>query len=158
MNINEVFFASMFNKNTGGNMITLIKTGSYKLIETAANIKILYLDNQPHAWVTAESIGQILVWSQVPHKTNRALAMGAYQLYDVDDEPYLTDLQHLELEFGKNAWQGYLLPTGLPDKNDTRTRFIPTTEIITGNSRFTSEMGFERWGKAPKKKALKQPK
>lgn len=139
-------------------MITLIKTGPYKLIETKANIKILYLDNQPYAWVTAEKIGQILVWSRVPHRTNRDLAMGIYQLYEVEDEPYLTDLQHLELEFGEHAWQSYLLPTGLPTSKDARTRFIPTTEIITGNPRFTSEMGFKRWGESFKKRTLKHAK
>lgn len=139
-------------------MITLIKTGTYKLIETKANIKILYLDNHPYAWVTADKIGQILVWSRVPHRTNRDLAMGKYQLYEVEDEPYLTDLQHLELEYGENAWQGYLLPTGLPTKKDTRTRFIPATEIITGNPRFTSEMGFKRWDELSKKPTLKHAK
>lgn len=139
-------------------MITLIKTGSYKLIETKANIKILYLDNQAYAWVYAKSIGQLLVMSRVPHRTDRDLAMGNYQIYSVDDEPYLTDLQHLELEYGRNAWQGYLLPTGLPTEKDTRTRLIPTTQIITGNPRFTTEMGFERWNKKSKKEILKLAK
>lgn len=139
-------------------MITSIKSGSYKLIETRSNIKILYLDSQPYAWIAAQTIGRLLIWSHVPHSSDCDLAMGAYRLYDVENEPYLTDMQHLELEFGKNAWQGYLLPTGMPNEKDLRTRFIPTTEIITGNPRFSSEMGFKRWGKFFKVKTLKSAK
>ncbi len=126
-------------------MITLLKSGSYKLIETKANIKILYLDHDTYAWVEPKSIGQILVTSHTPHTADHALAMGDYAIYQVDGEPYLTDMAHLELEFGQQAWQGYLLPTGLPAKNKKRARIIPTTQIITGNPRFTSRMGFKRW-------------
>ena len=126
-------------------MITLMKSGTYKLIETKSNVKILYLDSDSFAWVAPRSIGQVLVWSHVPHRSDKSLAMGNYSLYKVEDEPYLTDLQHLELEFGKNAWQGYLLTTGLPDDTKKRARIIPTPQIITGNPRFESSMGFHRW-------------
>lgn len=57
----------MFNEYKGGTMITVIQSGSYRLIETKANIKILYPDKQPYAWVYAKSIGQRIVWSRVPH-------------------------------------------------------------------------------------------
>lgn len=128
-------------------MITLLKSGTYKLIETKDNTKILYLDNNAYAWVEPPSIGEMLVATVKPHRTDCALSMGNYNLYDVDDEPYLTDLQHLELEYGKNAWQGYLLTTGLPDKIKKRVRIIPTSQIITGNPRFSSLMGFRNWSK-----------
>lgn len=127
-------------------MITLVRSGTYKLIETKANIKILQIDRQTYAWVEPRGIGQILVSSHTPHKADHALAMGTYNLYDVEDEPHLTDLQHLELEYGDNAWQGYLLLTGLPDDEKRRSRIVPTLEVITGNPRFSSEMGFHRWG------------
>jgi hypothetical protein len=32
---------------------------------------------------------------------------------------------------GKGTWQGYLLPTGLPDDKKKRNRIIPTDEVIT---------------------------
>jgi len=126
-------------------MITAIKSGVYKLIETKSNVKILYLDEDTYAWVAPRNIGQVLVISHVPHRTDKSLATGNYCLYIVDDEPYLTDLQHLELEYGMNAWQGYLLPTGLPDIHKKRSRIIPTTQLITGNPRFTASMGLHRW-------------
>lgn len=133
-------------------MITLLKDGSYRLVETKSNTKILYLDNDAYAWVEPREIGEVLVSTRKPHRTDCSLAMGNYCLYDVIDEPYLTDLQHLELEYGKQAWQGYLLLIGLPNRRHKRRRIIPTDQIITGNPRFSKEMGFDRWGTAPKRK------
>jgi len=59
------------------------------------------------------------------------LSLGQFRLYDVKDEPKLTDLIHLELFVGGGLWQGYLLPTGLPTDKDKRNRIIPTDELIT---------------------------
>lgn len=117
-------------------MITLNRTGFYKLIETKANVKILYLDNNTFAWVEPKNIGEILVVSHKIHRTDCVLAMGHYRLYNVEEEPYLSDQQHLELETGRTSWQGYLLLSGLPDDHKIRGRIIPTHEIITGNPRF----------------------
>lgn len=117
-------------------MIQQLRAGFYKLIETKDNTKILFLDNETYAWVEPPSIGEILVYSHKIHHEDCSLAMGHYVLYGVEDEPYLSDNFHLELEFGKAAWQGYLLLTGLPDDHHKRGRIIPTTEIITGNPRF----------------------
>lgn len=128
-------------------MITKLREGNYRLIETKENnIKILYLDTQAFAWVRTSKIGQMLVVTHVPHTTDVDLAMGRYVMYDVDDEPYLTDTTHLELEYGRKAWQGYLLITGLPNDQKIRARIIPTTQIITSNPRFSMTMGFNRWG------------
>lgn len=128
-------------------MITKLREGNYRLIEAKENnIKILYLDTQAFAWVRANKIGQMLVTTHVPHVADVDLAMGRYAMYSVDDEPYLTDTLHLELEYGRKAWQGYLLITGLPNDQKIRARIIPTTQIITGNPRFSMTMGFNRWG------------
>jgi len=62
--------------------------------------------------------------------------MGNYRIYDVDDESNLTDLQHLELQAGRDVWQSYLLLTGLPDDHKKRSRIIPTGETITGNNKY----------------------
>ncbi len=117
-------------------MITLHKTGFYKLIETKHNTKVLYLDNDIYAWVEPPSIGEILIASHKVHKADCVLSMGHYHLYEVEDEPYISDSIHLELEVGSKHWQGYLLLTGLPDAHKKRTRIIPTREIISGNPRF----------------------
>jgi hypothetical protein len=112
-------------------MITLLDKGEYKLIETKGQVKILYLRDHAYAWVFAHDIGEILVASHRPHKIDHVLAMGAYRLYDVEDDPEFSDHQHLELFVGNGQWQGYLLLTGLPADDQTKRRIIPTAECIT---------------------------
>jgi len=111
-------------------MITLLKSGHYKLIETKANTKVLYLDYDTYAWVEPAKTGEILVYSHKVHKTDCVLSMGTYNLYDIDDEPELSDQMHLELEVGEGFWQGYLLLSGLPHENHKRARIIPTHETV----------------------------
>ncbi len=117
-------------------MITLQQSGQHKLIETKANTKILYLDDSTYAWVEPPAIGEILVSTHQPHKADCILSVGDYYLFGVKDEPELSDNMHLELEVGRNIWQGYLLLTGLPTDVKKRSRIIPTTEIIMGNPNF----------------------
>lgn len=114
-------------------MIKLVDDGSYTLIETHKHIKILNLgEKKVYAWINAAGIGEILVASHNPHKTDHILAIGKYRMYEVKDEPKLTDLTHLELLVGNGVWQGYLLTKGLPNVNTrNRVRIIPTLEIIT---------------------------
>lgn len=112
-------------------MIKIIQQGNYTLIETRRHIKIFRLDRDVFAWITAKGIGEILVSSHNPHVTDHVLANGTYRMYEVLDEPRLTDLTHLELFVGNGKWQGYLLPTGLPTGKKSRSRIIPTKEIIT---------------------------
>ena len=114
-------------------MISLQKSGIYKLIETKRHTKILSLDSAVFAWLEPTGIGVILVASYKKHKADCVLSIGKYNLYDVDDEPHLSDQQHLELDTGMDNWQGYLLLTGLPDSNKIRSRIIPTHEVITHN-------------------------
>lgn len=113
-------------------MIRLLAKGTYKLLETKTQIKILILDaNKNFAWVNAGGIGEILVSSDRKHKADHVLSVGNYRLYNVKKEPKLTDLAHIELHAGDCLWQGYLLPRGLPDNKNKRKRIIPTSEIIT---------------------------
>lgn len=113
-------------------MITLQREGVYRLIESKGQTKILILDGkETFAWVNAKDIGEILVSSHKTHKTDCILAVGHFRIYEVKDEPGLTDLIHLELSVGLGVWQGYLLPTGLPHAEKKRNRIIPTPEIIT---------------------------
>lgn len=113
-------------------MIKLIREGQYTLIETKGQTKIITLNSKKlFAWINAADIGEILVTSHKSHKIDHILAMGKYRMYEVKDEPKLTDLVHLELLVGEGVWQGYLLPTGLPNDKKKRNRIIPTNELIT---------------------------
>ena len=116
-------------------MITLLTSGLYKLMETKAQTKILYLDDTAYAWVQPVDIGEILVASHNKHATDTLLATGEYRLYDVRDEPHYSTHEHLELEVGDGAWQGYLLLTGLPTHTRKRRRIIPTNEVISDRER-----------------------
>jgi hypothetical protein len=114
------------------NMLRLVQEGSYKLIETKRQIKILSLDKkETFAWISVADIGEILVATHKPHKTDHILAIGRYRLYEVKNESGLTDVLHLELYVGEGLWQGYLLLTGLPRDKKVRVRIVPTREIIT---------------------------
>jgi hypothetical protein len=114
-------------------VITIIKIGRYKLVETKENTKLLYLDDQSYAWIMPKEIGEILVATHREHRFDTTLGTGQYYLYDVDDESTLTDLQHLELQVGAQVWQGYLLPTGIPTGTKKRSRIISTNQQITCN-------------------------
>lgn len=125
-------------------MISLFRSGLYELIETKHHTKVIYLDSDIYAWVEPVNIGEILVVSHKQHKTDCVLGVGKYHLYDVDDEPKLSDQMHLELEVGRDRWQGYILPTGLPDDVKIRGRIIPTTETITGSHRHVSRTSHQK--------------
>ena len=113
-------------------MIRVVRTGEYSLIETKEQTKILVLDNRDtFAWVNVKEIGEILVASHKSHKADAILALGKYRMYDVKDEPELSDQMHIELHVGNGYWQGYLLPTGLPEGSKIRNRIIPTHEVLT---------------------------
>ena len=113
-------------------MIRLKKMGQYRLLETKHNTKVLSLDDAIFAWVEPAGIGEILVTTHSSHTKDCVLSVGHYRLYEVEGEPELSDQPHLELETGRNLWQGYLLPTGLPDDEKIRSRIIPTSELVTG--------------------------
>lgn len=113
-------------------MIKILDQGTYHLIETKGQTKILTIDKKKtFAWVNAEDIGEILVTTHKSHEVDHLLAIGKYRLYEVKDEKDLADTKHLELFVGDGTWQGYLLPTGLPTDTKIRNRIIPTKEIIT---------------------------
>lgn len=121
-------------------MIKLKGEGYYRLIETKDQTKILTLidpetlKEKAFAWVNAADIGELLVTTHKKHKLDNILVLGKYRLYEVKDEPKLTDLEHLELFVGQGVWQGYLLLTGLPTKKNIRRRIVSTDELITKSS------------------------
>ena len=113
-------------------MKKLLKHGRYTLFETKQKTRILNLDDEKcFAWIRAKRIGEILAKSRKINKFANILSTGQYKLYEVEDEPKLVDLQHLELEIGNNRWQGYLLTNGLPTSKKKRHRIIPTDELVS---------------------------
>ena len=113
-------------------MIKLLKSGTYQLLETKNQTKILVLDHKKSfAWVNATGIGEILITSHKSHDIDTVLSMGKYKIYSVKDSDKFVDLHHLELFVGTGTWQGYLLPTGIPTNKNNRNRIIPTDEVIT---------------------------
>lgn len=124
-------------------MITVVKRGLYQLVETQNDTKILMLDAKDiYVWVRTEEIGEILISSHKEHKADAVLCIGNYRLYDVKNEPKLSDQLHIELCVGLGMWQGYLLPKGLPTKEHIRHRIIPTTELITTLSQEAAPLTF----------------
>ncbi len=121
-------------------MIALLTAGNYRLIETKHQTKILTLGHDTYAWPETKDVGELLVATHHTHQTDCVLGLGQYKLYGVTDEPGITDLEHLELEIGRNCWQGYLLLNGLPDAQKRHVRIIPTHEVITANPRFISKI------------------
>lgn len=116
-------------------MIRLLERGVYRLGQTKKHhTKILYLGSDGYIWVDFEKIGEVLVHPTTAHLVECLLSIGQYRLYQVKDEEKLNDNFHLELEIGRNQWQGYLLLTGLPTSRHKRTRIIPTSEVITDRS------------------------
>lgn len=112
-------------------MIKRLKSGNYVLAETPQQTKILILDGKAkYAWIHAEEAGDILVSTQKKIKLSSILSAGTYRIYDVENESDFTDLKHIELFVGDGKWQGYLLPTGLPN-GKIRRKIIPTFETIT---------------------------
>jgi hypothetical protein len=116
-------------------MISTIASGLYTLGQSHHGVKLLQLHGETFAWVTVPRIGGLLVHTTQPHVLHERLSRGRYRLYNVVDEPRFSDQLHLELEYGTNAWQGYVLPSGLPTRHVTRRRIVPTQELITSRTR-----------------------
>lgn len=117
-------------------MIILLNQGEYKLVGSKGGSRLLILDDKDcYAWINANEIGEILVQTKNKLIDSYILSRGKYRIYRVTGENNLTDLLHLELYIGEGYWQGYLLPTGLPSKENPKNKIIPTKEIITEASR-----------------------
>jgi hypothetical protein len=92
---------------------------------------VLAVDDGVYSWVTGERMGVVLVTSHHDYTDYHILATGYYRLYDVKSEPGLSPQQHLELNVGYNLWQGYLLPSGLPNKTRKLVKIMPTKEVVS---------------------------
>lgn len=121
-------------------MITLQSFGFYRLFETKHGVRILRLGHTDYVWIRAEGIGDILTASVRAHWARNLLAEGQYRLYQIEAEPAYSDQMHLELLVGESDWQGYLLPSGLPRRDNRRVRVIATNETISGSRRISTAL------------------
>ena len=116
-------------------MISVLKRGEYKLIDTKNESKILVLDGQEtFSWLLTSQEGEIITSSHVAQKDDTLLSVGNYRLYKIDNEPKYTDNLHLELQVGCGYWQGYLLPSGFPKNKDKSSKIISTDELLTATN------------------------
>ena len=112
-------------------MIKIINQGTYSLVKTKGPGKILTLDKaQSFAWID-NKLNKLQTRHEQSTDGNHVLSLGKYRLYEVKDEPNLTDLLHLELSAGEGLWQGYLLSDDLPQNDQNKVQIKPTKEAIT---------------------------
>lgn len=113
-------------------MLQVTGSGTYKLIETKDNIKILFIDDKnAYSWKNANCSGDLVYLKLDTDKICCFLSVGNWRLYEIKDEPGLTNGNHFELNVGKGKWQGYLLPKGFPTPLNKRAHISQTSEIIT---------------------------
>jgi hypothetical protein len=111
-------------------MITVIKRGKYQLCEIGNKKTLLCLGSvKRFLWET--SFLKFFDSSNSTIENKKVKSQGKFFLYDVQNEPKFTSSQHLEMLVEKNAWQGYLLPQGLPNKNTISKNIFPVQELIT---------------------------
>lgn len=109
-------------------MITLMRKGTYRLLETKDKTKILFLDGDTYRWTSVNGIGEILVEPYQNAADDKDLCSGGFQLLDVKEETRLASTMHLELTAKAGQVQGYLLLTGLPSEKGSHKRIVPTIE------------------------------
>jgi len=113
-------------------MIRVLRTGQYNLIATREFSRLLILDGKTiYEWITWKGVGELNLSARKITQTESVLSMGKYRLYEVKNEPSITEMIHLELLVGIGKWQGYLLPDGLPAIQDKKVRITSTSERIT---------------------------
>lgn len=109
-------------------MIRLIQWGNYRLAMIAEGNAFISIDDDVYSlypdYKTMES-------SEADMDAALTLHHGDYKLYDVYDEPQLTETIHLELEDEDGYIKSYLLPQGLPVNSKRRVRQLTTTQQIT---------------------------
>lgn len=117
-------------------MIRLIQWGEYRLAIIAEGNTIIAIDNHVYSLFPDHATLEFYD-NQLPSLVVSALTLhrGNYRVFDVYDEPQLTETIHLELEDEDGYVKSYLLPRGLPHQNMRRARQIPTVQQITNSSR-----------------------
>ena len=112
-------------------MVTSLRKGTYRLIETKEQTKVLTLDEKVYSWVVDDEFPKIGIMTHNPRNTDHLLATGKYRLHQILDDPELSELQHLKLNVGEKLWQGYVLLNGLPNDKKKSSRIIPTKTILS---------------------------
>lgn len=113
-------------------MIKVRRKGFYHIVAEGGGDKYLVLDKKlSFRWMCQDRVEKLEFVNKAIDDKKAIITSGRYRLYDVRDESHLTNLHHFEMLTGKNMWQGYLLPEGLPEKNMKKKLIFPTKELIT---------------------------
>lgn len=113
-------------------MIKLLESGTYKLVETENNLKVLMLDDKNiFLWKNFGCSGNLEYTRLDPAQICCMLSVNNYRLYQVKNESGFTKGLHLELYAGKKRWQSYLLKKGLPTAKNQKMPISKIEEIIT---------------------------
>lgn len=118
-------------------MIRLIRWGEYRLAIIAEGSTIIAIDDDVYSVFPEQATLEIYdkLASYIPAASALTLHQGNYRVFDVYDEPQLTETIHLELEDEDGYVKSYLLPRGWPNESLRRVRQIPTAQQITNSSR-----------------------
>lgn len=106
------------------------KQGHYELFETTHGHQILNLDDQEWYAVVEGQQGDIIVHSDSDHEKKKTLQKGEFYLANFKNDPEFKDMPHLLLEKGKQFTE-FILPNGLPTKNDHQKKLIRSDEKIS---------------------------
>lgn len=110
-------------------MKTIINQGSYEIFETTKDHQILALnDEEWYAMIEGEK-GEVIVHSDSDHEKKKSLQQGKFYFVDFEDDPDFRDVPHLLLQQG-DEYQEYILPNGLPTKNDHQKKLIRSDKKV----------------------------
>ena len=113
-------------------MLQVIGSGTYKLTETKDNTKVLFIDDEKaFGWKNGKCDGDLFLLAPDTENICCFLSVGKWRLYEIKDEPGLTDGNHFELHVGRGRWQGYLLPEGFPTAVNKQRPISQTGQTIT---------------------------
>lgn len=113
--------------------IDVKRKGNYETFKTTEGHKILVLDRKDYyAWIDTAK-GHLLVQSDGDHTKAKTLSEGEYVFVIPHNEPFMKDdIGHLELK-EDGQFHTYILPRGLPDKNDEQKKLVYTKEYLSQN-------------------------
>lgn len=114
-------------------MITLLTKGTYTLLGTKDNSKILSFDKNErvYSWIVYDNTGELKHIVYKHFDNEYLISVGKYRMYEVKDEINFSDAIHLEFLVGDGVWQGHLLREGLPNGNENHYTIAPTKELIS---------------------------
>ncbi len=98
--------------------------GSYEIIQTSPDMKLLYLDATAYLWRSFRQTGTLTRVNESDRGRGDRLDAGIYSLFE---DAVRSETLHLILNSNHAAPVSYLLPHGLPLNRGTRTQILEET-------------------------------